>query len=595
MRNSQHTSTLVRLSRAIGKKKIYILYLALLQMALGISSVFSALLFRNLIDQAVARDRNGFVWAAAALACLMLGQLALNALGHFLYEWTRATLENQFKETLFSCLLRKSYSSVTAVHSGEWMNRLTSDTTVVAGGIIEIVPGLSGLLVRLLGALTAIFLLEPVFMAILIPGGALILLLTYCFRKVLKRLHKRIQEADGALRVFLQERLGSLLIVRAFAMEGKTEERAAEKMHLHKAARIRRNLLSNLCNTAFGAAANGVYLFGAAYCGWGILQGTISYGTMTAMLQLIGQVQSPFANLTGYLPRYYAMLASAERLMEAEDYEEDCTGEAMTVDEIQLFYQEEFKGIGLRSARFTYPPSVQADAPKNGGMPEGRFSGMPVSAGEPVLKGVNLEVRKGEYVAITGHSGCGKSTLLKLFMSLYPLDAGERYILSGKSGKEEEQPLNALQRGLFAYVPQGSQLMSGSIREIVALGDSQRMGDEEQLMQALEIACAEEFIAELEEGLDTVLGERGSGLSEGQMQRIAIARAIFSDRPVLLLDEATSALDAGTERRLLSNLRDMTDRTVLIITHRPEALRICDKQVSINEDGGIDVWDTDKL
>ena len=312
MRNTQHTHTLVRLSRAIGKKKIYILFLALLQMGLGLSSVFSALLLRNLIDRAVAGDSAGFVHTAVAFAFLILGQLAANALGHFLYEWTRATLENQFKEALFSCLLRKSYSRVTAVHSGEWMNRLTSDTVVVAGGIVELIPGLTGLLIRLFGALATIFLLEPVFMAILIPGGALILLLTYCFRKVLKRMHKRIQEADGALRVFLQERLSSLMIVRAFAMEKGTEEEAVERMRLHKTARIRRNILSNLCNTAFGAAANGVYLFGAFYCGWGILQGTISYGTMTAMLQLIGQVQSPFANLTGYLPRYYAMIASAE-------------------------------------------------------------------------------------------------------------------------------------------------------------------------------------------------------------------------------------------------------------------------------------------
>lgn len=575
MRNTQ--STLARLSRAVGKKKAYILYLALLQAALGLCSVISALLFRNLIDRAVARDREGFLQAVIWLLALMAGRLALNALGHFLYEWTRATLENQFKEGLFSCLLRKSYASVTAVHSGEWMNRLTSDTAVVASGIVEIVPGLTGLSIRLLGALAAIFVLEPVFMGILIPGGGLVLLLTYCFRKVLKRLHKRIQEADGALRVFLQERLGSLMVVRAFAMEKETERGAAEKMRLHKTARIRRNLLSNLCNTAFGAAANGIYLFGAAYCGWGILEGTVSYGTMTAMLQLIGQVQSPFANLTGYLPRYYAMIASAERLMEAEAYEEDCAGETASSEEIRRFYREEFRGMGLENACFTYHASAQS--------PQEPFAGAD-SAGRTVLDGMNLEIRKGEYVAFTGHSGCGKSTVLKLLMSLYSLDAGERYLLSaGPDGKEARQPLTARLRGLFAYVPQGNQLMSGSIREIVALGDSGRMREEEALWQSLRIACAEEFVRELEEGLDTVLGERGSGLSEGQMQRIAIARAIFSDRPVLMLDESTSALDDGTERRLLSNLRAMTDRTVLIITHRPEALRICDKRTAMREDG----------
>lgn len=577
MRDSQYPHTLVRLSRVIGKKKIYIFCLTLLQGILGICSVVSAFLFRNLIDQAVARDRTGFVQAVIWLTVLMAGRLALNAMGRFLHEWTRTDLENQLKGKLFSCLLRKSYASVTAVHSGEWMNRLTSDTAVVADGIVEIVPGLTGLVIRLLGALAAIFVLEPVFMTILIPGGGLILLLTYCFRKVLKRLHKRIQEADGALRVFLQERLGSLMVVRAFAMEKGTEKGAEEKMRLHKTARIRRNLLSNLCNSTFGAAANGIYLFGAAYCGWGILQGTVSYGTMTAMLQLIGQVQSPFANLTGYLPRYYAMIASAERLMEAEDYEEDCTGEAASPEEVRRFYQEEFKGMGMENASFTYPVPTQSSQ----GHPSEEDSVPRI-----VLDNVSLEIRKGEYVAFTGHSGCGKSTVLKLFMSLYPLDAGERYLLSAKpGGGETRQPLTAQLRGLFAYVPQGNQLMSGSIREIVTLGDPERMKEEEALWRSLRIACAEEFVRELEEGLDTVLGERGSGLSEGQMQRIAMARAIFSDRPVLMLDESTSALDDGTERRLLSNLKAMTDRTVLIITHRSEALRICDKQIAMREDG----------
>ena len=203
---------------------------------------------------------------------------------------------------------------------------------------------------------------------------------------------------------------------------------------------------------------------------------------------------------------------------------------------------------------------------------------------------MNLEIRKGEYVAFTGHSGCGKSTILKLFMSLYSLDQGERYILSeGLHGSEVRKPLTAGMRGLFAYVPQGNQLMSGTIREIVAFGNLERMKEEDALWQALQIACAEEFVRELDQGLETVLGERGCGLSEGQIQRIAIARALFSSRPILLLDESTSALDNGTERRLLANLRAMTDRTVLIITHRPEVLRICDKQIVMREDAGISV------
>lgn len=172
-------------------------------------------------------------------------------------------------------------------------------------------------------------------------------------------------------------------------------------------------------------------------------------------------------------------------------------------------------------------------------------------------------------------------------MSLYPLDSGERYI-EGNSNPDTgttRQPLTARWRGLFAYVPQGNQLMSGTIREIVAFGDAERMRQETLLMWALQVACADEFVYALKDGLDTVLGERGSGLSDGQMQRIAIARAVFSNHPILMLDEATSALDEVTEQRLLANLKAMTDKTLLIVTHRPAALRICDKQIIMTEEG----------
>ena len=186
-----------------------------------------------------------------------------------------------------------------------------------------------------------------------------------------------------------------------------------------------------------------------------------------------------------------------------------------------------------------------------------------------VLKDYSLMIRKGEFVAFTGPSGCGKSTVLKLLMGLYTVDAGEVY---------------GCDRSMFAYVPQGNQLMSGSIRDIITFSDKNRTGDEAGIHRALQIACADGFISELEHGIDTLLGERGLGLSEGQMQRLAIARAIYSDRPVLLLDEATSALDAGTEEAVLWNLRSMTDKTVIIVTHRPAALKLCDRQVAFGEE-----------
>jgi len=178
-------------------------------------------------------------------------------------------------------------------------------------------------------------------------------------------------------------------------------------------------------------------------------------------------------------------------------------------------------------------------------------------------------------VAIVGLSGCGKSTALKLMMNLYSPEEGECYVCS----KGHRKAADCNHQGYFAYVPQENCFMRGTIREIVSFADEKSKESDDRIMKALRIACAEEFVKELEDGLDTMLGENGHGLSEGQIQRLAIARAVFSERPVLLLDEATSALDEKTEQCVLSNLRAMKDKTVLLITHRPAALEICDKVI----------------
>ncbi len=558
-------AALLWMGRVAGKAKGYIGALLFIQALLGISGVGYAMLLRELVNAAVDREEGRFFMAAAYFGGLVALQIALRAVSRFFEEYARSTMENRFKTRLFDVLLKREYGAVTQVNSGEWMNRLTSDTVIVADGLTQILPGVVGMAVKLAGALAAILFLKPEFIYILLPGGMAVILFTYGFRKVLKKLHKRIQEADGTLRVFLQERLGSLMVVRAFAQEEAASRQAMELMGQHRAARMRRNHFSNFCNIGFGTAMHGAYVLGAVFCGYGILTGTMSYGNLMAILQLISQIQNPFANITGYLPQYYAMTASAERLMEAESFAEDYGGQALPEKGRCAFYQEEFLGLGMRDASFTYLPPVS---------PKGEAPAMPV-----VLSGFQLEIGKGEYVAFTGPSGCGKSTALKLLMCLYPLDSGEYYLRT----RQGEQPFVSQWRSLFAYVPQGNQLMSGTIREIIAFGDQEKMRQEAALRRALQIACADGFVGELEQGLDTLLGERGAGISEGQMQRLAIARAVFSGRPILLLDEATSSLDEETEAKVLQNLQAMTDQTVVIVTHRPAALSICDKNVVFGE------------
>lgn len=546
------------------QRKRYVGILVLLQIFLSVSSVIYALLLRNIIDEAARQNRNGFFLYLGILLCVVVLQISFRALDRYLEEYLRSSLENACKQRVFQKILTKDFSSVVNVHSAEWMNRLTSDTTVCANGIVEILPRLIGLVVKMVAAFSMILVLEPNFIWILVPGGIIMLLFTYIFRKRLKKLHKDVQEKDGSLRVLLQEHISSLLVLKAFSVEEQSVQEASEKMKTHQSARINRTRFSNVCNTGFSIAMNGMYLLGGVgYCGYGILMGTVSYGTFTAILQLIGQIQSPFANITGFLPRYYAMLASAERLMEVEAFSEDSQHGVKELVEIQDFYQNEFRGIEFQNVDFTYRPLDGCED---------------VTV---VLKDLSLSIEKGDYVAFTGQSGCGKSTVLKLMMGLYPLDAGTRSIMKREGSAE----LTSEWRRLFTYVPQGNHLMCGTIRELVAFSNKEWMNCDDKLRRALEISCAWEFVSELDAGVDTLLGEKGHGLSEGQMQRLAIARAVFSECPILLLDEATSALDEDTEHKVLDNLKQMTDKTVLIVTHRKRALEICNRVAHFSEQG----------
>ena len=504
-----------------------------------------ALLLRSVIDSAIAHDKTLLIRNISLFISLILLQIILSSLIRYYNELSKASLENASKSRLFKQILNRDYSYISSIHSAEWMNRLTSDTVVVSTGLTEIVPGILGMIAKLIGALSMIIFLEPRFIYVLVIGGVLMICLTTVFRNKLREFHKNMQEKDGDVRIFLQEHLHSLMIVKVFTKEEDVYDDSIKTMEEHKESRMEKTRFSNICNIGFSLMMNGAYVLAAIYSVIGIYKGTVSYGTLMALLQLVNQIQTPFANITSYIPKYYAMLASVERLIEVEK---------VNVDTYDVCDNNSFDYIELKNVNFLYDR-------------------------DEVLKDFNFKLNKGETVAFVGPSGCGKSTVLKILLSLYPISDGNKTICIDGNTYE----LTSSYRKLFSYVPQGNQLMSGTIKDVVCFSND---FDENKVWKALDAACASDFVRKLPDGLDTVLKEQGTGISEGQMQRLAIARAIYSDREILLLDEATSALDVDTEKEVLNNLKNIKDMSVIIVTHRLEALSICNRiiEFKVNDD-----------
>lgn len=549
------------IEHTLGKRKWMIVLLGILQSLLAVCGIIFALLMRKAIDSAVSRNMQDFWPAIFSLIGMILLQMALYAMQRYLDDDTRAVVENRFRQRLFRGILEKEYKEINGYHTGELMNRLTSDTSIVTEGAVSLFPSLLSMLVRIVGVLLVMTSIEPWMAFVFLLAGCLMALLSVGPHKWQKKLHKRVQETDGKVRSFLQEALESLLVIHAFGCENKVESENYEHMGEHRKIRRKRSNAFNLFGTGLRVLMQGGYVLGFAWCGMGILNGSMTYGTLTAVLQLIGQIQTPFANIGGAIPKYTSMLASAERLMELTEEGERIAG-AKKKYESQIVHEESREAVYSRLESIDFENvSFSYDVDR------------------PVLKETTFSVKKGEFAALIGSSGIGKSTIMKLLLSVYEPNEGKisLRLTDGELG------LSELPSGMFAYVPQGNYLMSGPIWKVVGFAEKSEEIDREKVAWACKIACAHEFIEQLPDGYETLLGERGAGLSEGQMQRLAVARAVYSGCPILLLDEATSALDADTERRMISSLKQMSDYTVFLVTHRKDVWEICDRVLERKE------------
>jgi ATP-binding cassette subfamily B protein len=510
--------------------------------------IIMAWLSKGLVDSAVSGNHSQLIRFMIIIGAVVILRLLLSFTYRGLNEHSRARLEILLRQKIFTSILQKDYSRISDYHSGELLNRLINDIGVIVDGAISILPSLFGLLTKLLLAFFALFSIEKKFALVFAAGGVLIFVTTRAFRKVMKRLHKDVQQTEGVSRSFFQEALENSLVIKVFGAEKSVLKKSGNLLDLNYKKKIKRILVSIFANLGMSAVFNAGYYFAFFWGAYGIYTTAISYGTLTAVLQLVNQIQSPVSGLSGLIPRYYSLIASAERLIEIENLPREAEY-ASTVTDINDFY-EKINSIEFKDITFAY---------KN----------------ETVIEGTSLSIKKGEFVAVAGISGIGKSTLLKLLLGVLIPNTGSIYFNLGTSKRKTDKGV----RGLFAYVPQGNMLLSGTILENVTFLNNNKT--DKEIRDAIRISCMDSFVDELPDGLNTVIGERGKGLSEGQVQRIAIARAILSGAPILLLDEATAALDEKTEKKLLENIRQLENKTCIIISHKHAAIEACDKEVRI--------------
>lgn len=528
--------------------------LVILNAVYGVSSVFFAKFSKNIIDGATqAKDFDIVVKFAFCMLGLVVFQMMLNITKNSLSERCSARLEMILKKYLLDLVISKDYQKVTSYHTGDLQNRMFNDVRLVATGFTTIIPEAAYFGAKLLSSLIYLIIIDKIFALIFVVGGCAVFLITRLFRKTLKKLHKNVQETEGKTRSFIQEILTNLLVIKAFSVEDRINDTTDELQEYNFGARMKKRNFSICANVGLGAVFSVGTVFAIAFGAYSILFKGMTYGTVTAIIQLVNQVQSPFVSLSGIMPKYYTTLASAERLMELDDLPNETQKNATEIDAVKVY--QELKSIDFNNISFKYDRDI-------------------------ILDNTSLKINKGDFVAIMGISGIGKSTLLKLLLGVFNLNSGSITLETGSGSI----PIDKNTRKMFSYVPQGNMLISGTIRDNITF-INQNASDEE-IEQAVRISCSKQFIDELPSGIETVIGEKGLGLSEGQVQRLAIARSLLANAPVILLDEATSALDENTEKEFLQNLKELKNVTCIIVSHKMAALEICNKKIQI-KDGKI--------
>ena len=501
--------------------------IGVLQVVVSLSQVWAV---KRAIDVASGSIPGSIYWAVGVMGLFILADFSLSIASTWVRNLLGIKAQNRMQQRMLDRLLKSQWHGKEAFHSGDVLNRLEQDVNQVVTFLTETIPASLSVFAMFVGAFCYLFAMDHILALVIVGILPVFLLASRTYVGQMRRLTRKVRDSDSKVQSVLQETIQNRMLIKTLESDNMMVNKLGETQSELRQHVVRRTLFSVFSSVVlnFGFALG--YLVAFLWAAIRLADHTLTFGGMTAFLQLVNRIQNPARNLTKLAPAFVAVFTAAERLMELEENPLEQQGEPE--------YLNAPCGLRLDNVTFAY-----SDRERD------------------IVKDLSFDFKPGSCTAVLGETGAGKTTLIRMLLALVSPTKGSVNIYNYSTSRE----LTPLMRCNFVYVPQGNTLMSGTIRENLKLGNI--AATDEEMIAALHKSCAD-FVMELPHGLDTVCSESGGGLSEGQAQRIGIARALLRDRSIMLFDEATSALDPETERQLLSNILASRDKTIIFITHR---------------------------
>ncbi|MFR1063150.1 ABC transporter ATP-binding protein [Intestinibacter bartlettii] len=539
---------------------VFYIFLGVLTTVMGLASSVGS---KYLIDAVTGQDSGNIALIALFIVAMGLFSIGINAITTMISARINIKVNNEIQAEVFDKILVADWISMKEFHSGDLLNRLNGDVNTVASSILSWIPSLITRSAQFFGILAIILYYDPTMAVIALGSAPVMLIVSKTLMKKMRDYNKRMRQVSSDVMSFNEESFQNIQSIKAFDLVGLFSKRLRDVQQNYKDVFLDYNKFSVYTSSFMSV----VGMFVAYACfGWGVYRlwtGHITFGTMTLFVQLSGQLSSSFKSIVSLVPSAISATTSAGRIMEFFKIKDESELEDDKAKLIQNNTQGKGLSVVLDDVEFSY------------------------NENKTVFQHADIVANPGEIVALVGPSGEGKTTMIRLLLGLINTKSGNASIrdINGVSCK-----ISSATRRFFAYVPQGNTIFSGTIAENMRM--VKQDATDAEIVEALKAACAYDFVNRLPDKINSKVGERGSGFSEGQAQRLSIARALLRKSPILLLDEATSALDVFTERQVLRNIMNMGyARTCIVTTHRPSVLTMCDKVYKI--DSGV-VCDIDE-